>query len=78
MVMKKIAAHTVAFVHSTAWYTDELCSTCRKLVSTACRKLERRWCLSGLSLHHQAWKEHLHDYKAEIGVQGIFFLGASS
>ncbi len=54
-------SRTVAFVRSAPWYTDEL-----RLMKAACRKLERRWRISGLSLHNQAWKEHLHEYKAEI------------
>ncbi len=56
-------SRTVAFVCSAPWYTDEL-----RLMKAACRKLERRWRLSGLSVHNQAWKEHLHEYKAENNI----------
>ncbi len=43
-------------------------------MKAACHKLERRWRLSGLSVHNQAWKEHLHEYKAEIiSVRSQYF-----
>ncbi len=62
-------SRTVAFVRSAPWYTDELHS-----MKAACRKLECRWRLSGLGVHNQAWKEHLHEYKEEIiSVRSQYF-----
>ncbi len=43
-------------------------------LTQACRKLERRWRTSGLNVHHQAWKDHLLEYKAEIvSVRSQYF-----
>ncbi len=44
-------------------------STCDdglRALKTYCRKMERKWRLSGLTVHYQVWKDCLHEYKARI------------
>ncbi len=51
----------VSYVRSAPWFNDELRSK-----KAACRKMECRWRLSGLNVHHLAWKDNLNEYKAKI------------
>lgn len=50
-------SQAVPYVRSAAWYNEELCSK-----KAACRKMEHRWRLSGLNVHHLVWKDHLNYY----------------
>ncbi len=64
-----LKSRSVSFVHSAPWYNDNLCA-----MKALCRKMKRRWCMSGLTVHHQAWKESLLEYKAEIvSARSIYF-----
>lgn len=68
-----LKSRSVSFVRNAPWYTDELRS-----YKAHCRKIERRWCMSGLTVHHQAWKDSLVEYVQESSVNtsnGYVFTG---
>ncbi|XP_029929809.1 LOW QUALITY PROTEIN: uncharacterized protein LOC115374818 [Myripristis murdjan] len=53
-----IKTKTVTFTHSAPWYTPEL----HKMKARK-RQLERLYKKTGLTVHHQAYTDHLHQYK---------------
>ncbi len=64
-----LKSRSVSFVRSALWYNDDL-----HAMKALCRKMERRWRMSGLTVHHQAWKDSLLEYKAEIvSARSIYF-----
>ncbi len=64
-----LKSRCVSFARSAPWYNDELRSK-----KVACRKLERKWCDSGLNVFYQAWKDHLGEYRTEIeSARSVYF-----
>ncbi len=64
-----LKSRSVSFVCSASWYNDDL-----HAMKALCLKMERRWHMSGLSVHHQAWKDSLLEYKAEtVSARSIYF-----
>ncbi len=64
-----LKSRSVSFVRSALWYHDAL-----RAMKALCRKMERRWRMSGLTVHHQAWEDSLLEYKAEIvSARSIYF-----
>lgn len=56
-----LKSRAVSFKRSAPWYNDDL-----RAMKTQCRKMERRWRSTGLTVYHQAWKESLGEYRTEI------------
>lgn len=54
-------SRSVSFVWHAPWYNDGL-----HAMKTSCHKMEHMWCLSGVTVHYQAWKDSLHEFKAGI------------
>lgn len=54
-------SRSVSYVRSAPWYNNEL-----RTKKAMCRKMERRWRLSGMNVHHHAWKDNINEYKADI------------
>ncbi|KAK5851958.1 hypothetical protein PBY51_023469 [Eleginops maclovinus] len=51
----------VSFARPAPWFTPEL-----RLMKAAGRQLERRYRTSGLTVHHEAYKDHIRDYKEAL------------
>ena len=51
----------VSFSRPTPWFTPEL-----RLRKAAGRRLERRFKTSGLTVHHEAYKDHIRDYNEAL------------
>ncbi len=54
-------SRSVSFVRPAPWYNDDL-----RMMKTSCRKMERNWRLSGLTVNYEAWKDCLQEYKVRI------------
>ncbi|KAF7690224.1 hypothetical protein HF521_012028, partial [Silurus meridionalis] len=64
-----LKSRSVSFARSALWYNDDL-----RTMKALCRKMERRWRISGLTVHHQAWKVSLLEYKAEmVSARSVYF-----
>ncbi|KAL7388227.1 hypothetical protein ABVT39_009504 [Epinephelus coioides] len=58
-----IKTKSVSFTHSAPWYTPELCQ-----MKSHKRQLERLHKNTGLTVHHQAYTDHLRQYKATLNT----------
>ena len=56
-----LKTQTVSFTHSALWFTTELCT----LKTTGCH-LKRLYKRSGLTVHHEANKDHVRFYKEAL------------
>lgn len=54
-------SRSVSFVRPAPWYNEDL-----RMMKTSCRRMERMWRHSGLTVHCQMWKDCLQEYKAGI------------
>lgn len=63
-----LTSRSVSFARSALWYNDDLRSK-----KAACRKLERMWLDSGLTVFYQSWNDHLGEYRAEIESARSFY-----
>lgn len=60
-IFAPIKTRNVSFAQSAPWYNGDL-----RIQKAVCRKLERKWRHSGLSVFHQAWKDCLLNYRVAI------------